>query len=65
MKAALAVNKVTRDVPANLAGMEQLAEEAADAGADLVLFPEAALTGLINNDDPAHDLPVRADLEVR
>lgn len=24
----------------------------------MVLFPEAALTGLINNDDPAHDLPL-------
>lgn len=58
MKAALAVNKVTRDVQANLAAMEQLAEEAADRGAELVLFPEAAVTGLINNDDPAHDLPL-------
>jgi N-carbamoylputrescine amidase len=33
-----------------------MAHEAADAGANVVLFPEAALTGLINNDDPAHDI---------
>jgi N-carbamoylputrescine amidase len=38
--------------------METRVREAADAGADLVLFPEAAPTGLINNDVPAHDLPL-------
>lgn len=32
-----------------------MANEAADAYVDLVLFPEAALTGLINSDDPFHD----------
>lgn len=58
MKAALAVNKATGDVGANLAAMEALANQAADAGAELVLFPEAAVTGGINNDDPAHDLPL-------
>jgi len=31
---------------------------AASEGAELVLFPEAALTGLISSDDPAHDLPL-------
>lgn len=45
------------DVDANLAAMLSMANEAAHAGAELVLFPEAALTGLVNNDDPAHDLP--------
>ena len=56
MLAALAVNYVTSDVGANLAGIEARAAEAAAQGARLVLFPETAVTGLINNDDPEHDL---------
>jgi predicted amidohydrolase len=58
MKAALVVNRVLPDVDANLANILKAAHAAADEGADLVVFPEAALTGLINNDDPAHDLPL-------
>jgi predicted amidohydrolase len=57
MRAALAVNKVGRDVEVNLTTIVGMAEEAAHSGAQLVVFPEAALTGLINNDDPTHDLP--------
>ena len=56
MKAALVVNRVLPDIDANLVTILSMAHEAADAGADLVLLPEAALTGLINNDDPSHDL---------
>jgi N-carbamoylputrescine amidase len=41
-----------------MARMAECARAAASGGADLVLFPEAAPTGLINNDDPAHDLPL-------
>ncbi len=55
---ALAVNPVTLDAVTNLMSLLQMIHAAADAGADLVLFPEAALTGLLNNDDPAHDLPL-------
>ena len=58
MKAALVVNRVTPNTEANLSAILEMAGEAADAGAELVLFPEAALTGLINNGDPAHDLPL-------
>lgn len=58
MKLALAVNYVGNDVSDNVRQMLALAEEAADAGAELVLFPEAATTGLINNDVPEHDLPL-------
>lgn len=32
--------------------------EASRTGADLVLFSEAAVTGLINDGDPSHDLPL-------
>lgn len=55
---ALAVNQVSLDVTANLHLMMRMAQTAADAGAEVVLFPEAALTGLINVDDPMRDLPL-------
>ncbi len=58
MRAALAVNLVSGGWEENLAHIEVMINEAADAGAQLILFPETALTGLINNDDPAHDLPL-------
>ena len=32
--------------------------ECANAGTDLIIYPEAAITGLISNDDPIHDLPM-------
>jgi len=58
MKAALIVLEVGPALEANVAAMEARVCEAAEAGADLVLFPEAAATGLINDDHPAHDLPL-------
>jgi predicted amidohydrolase len=56
VKAALAVNSVVTDIDANLMAISNMVNEAADHYADLVVFGEAALTGLINNDDPSHDL---------
>lgn len=58
MKAALLVPRVTADPAANLRCVEQMTADAAGSGAKLVLLPEAVLTGLVNNDDPAHDLPL-------
>lgn len=58
MKVALAVNCVLPDREANLASILAMASEAADEDVDLVVFPEAPLTGLINDDDPARDLPL-------
>ena len=58
MKAALVVNRVLPAVDANLAAILNMANEAADEGAELVVFPEAAVTGLVNNDNPVHDLPL-------
>jgi len=57
-KAALIVPRLTASTAQNLATIERMATEAVASGACLVLFPEAVLTGLINNDDPAHDLPL-------
>ena len=56
MKAALVVHKVRPTVGESLAAMEAAVQHAAAAGAHLALFPEAAPTGLANNDDPDHDL---------
>lgn len=58
MEVALVVNRVLPDVETNLATIVNMATEAASAGAEVVVFPEAALTGLVNNDDPAHDVPL-------
>jgi predicted amidohydrolase len=57
-RAALMVPRVVADPAANLATMERMAVEAVSSGAELLLFPEAVLTGLSNNDNPAHDLPL-------
>jgi len=61
MKIALAVNSVVSDRAENLANIIRLTQEAAVRGARLVLFPEAAPTGLVINDDPKHDLPLGGD----
>ena len=58
MRAALAVPRLVRDADANCDKVVAMIGQAAARRADLVLFPEAVLTGLINNDDPLHDLPL-------
>jgi len=58
MRVALVVNRVQPDINANLAAILHMAHGAVDRGAELILFSEAALTGLVNNDDPSHDLPL-------
>ncbi len=58
MRAALVVHRVLPDAGANLETVLKWIDQAAAAGARLVLFAEAALTGLINDDDPQHDLPL-------
>jgi len=60
MKVALVVNCVTTNTYMNFARMLSCIEECAKNGAQLVVFGEAAITGLINNDDPAHDFPLAA-----
>ena len=42
----------------NFATLERMTADAASSGPGLVLLPEAVLNGLINTDDPAHDLPL-------
>jgi predicted amidohydrolase len=62
MRAALIVHRVIRDVEANLGAILRGVYQASLAGADLVLFAEAALTGLINDDRPPSDLPLGVEV---
>jgi N-carbamoylputrescine amidase len=56
MRAALIVNRITANREHNLQEVLAGTSKAAAMGAELVMFPEAALTGLANNDRPARDL---------
>jgi predicted amidohydrolase len=62
MRAGLVVNKVGADLGDNLSAILRMGTKAADGGVQLVLFPEAALTGLINTDNPSHDLPLGQEI---
>jgi predicted amidohydrolase len=56
VRAALVVHEGGVPAEESLATMVREAHEAAGNAAALAVFPEAAVTGLVNNDDPAHDL---------
>jgi predicted amidohydrolase len=56
VKVALAVSRQAPTRRESLAALSVQIHKAAMLHADLVVFPEAALTGLTNNDDPRHDL---------
>jgi predicted amidohydrolase len=58
MRVALAVLRVVADPQANKDRILTFIREAAAGGAGLVLFPETATTGLVNNDNPNHDYPL-------
>lgn len=58
MRVALVVNRVTAEIEKNFMPIVDAIHRCADKGADLILFPEAAITGLINNGNPSHDLPL-------
>jgi predicted amidohydrolase len=56
MNVSLVVHRVGADTAKNIERMDLAVTQSAKAGAHLVLFSEAATTGLILNDDPRHDL---------
>lgn len=56
MKVALVVNKIDKLIKENVNKIIEYINMAADKNADLVLFSETALTGLINDDNPEHDI---------
>ncbi|MHB0935383.1 MAG: carbon-nitrogen hydrolase family protein [Armatimonadota bacterium] len=58
MRVALITDVVRPTVEENIAVIAAWVKRAAAVGAQLALFPEAALTGLCNTDEPEHDLPL-------
>lgn len=56
MNVSLVVHRVGADTAKNIERMDLAVTQSARAGAHLVLFSEAATTGLILNNDPRHDL---------
>ena len=56
MFGAVASVRVESDPSENLRTVFKAIDRAGRMGAELVLFPEAVLTGLANNDHPEHDL---------
>jgi predicted amidohydrolase len=57
LHAALVVNSVTAHWSNNLANAVKMIQKAAEKGSNLVLLGEMAVTGMVNNDIPLHDLP--------
>jgi len=53
---ALVVNRITRNVEVNIRKIDKLITEAALHGAEFIILPETAFTGLINTDNPRNDL---------
>ena len=56
MKASLVVHRVTPSIEDNLGLILSSIDQASRRGSDLVMFSETALTGLINDDVPEHDV---------
>lgn len=63
LRVALIVPTLSGELRCNLEGILRQVSDAAQGGAQLVLLPEATLTGLINDDDPAYDLPLGQPLD--
>ncbi len=64
MKVSLVVNRITEDIEENFTRIVNAINKYSDE-TDLFLFPEGAITGLINNDDPSHDLPIASPIPGR
>jgi len=62
MKIASVVPRLTNDIDININKINKLITEACLNGASLILLPEAALTGLINNDVYEHDISIAVSI---
>ncbi|TXT57883.1 MAG: hypothetical protein BAJATHORv1_10591 [Candidatus Thorarchaeota archaeon] len=58
MKVAVISNLVTSDITKNQERMLRLAQDAVNMDAEMVIFPEAAATGLVINGKAGHDYPL-------
>jgi hypothetical protein len=64
MKAAIISSLATLDISMNQTRNPQLASDAFEMGAKLIIFTEAAATGLINSGNPDEDYMVAARLHL-
>lgn len=62
MRVGLVALEIQPSPASNLARMVEWSNRLADQGTQLIVFPEASLTGLVNTDDPDHDLELGAPL---
>lgn len=56
MRVALGIPQVELNRQDTLSGLMQMTEDAADVDAEMVVFSEAAITGLVNTGNPDYDL---------
>jgi len=63
MKVCLVVNRIDKSKEKNIKDIHLYIKKAASNNCDLVMFPEASTTGLINNDEPIHDLALGITLD--
>lgn len=56
MKVALGIPQVKSNREDTLSGLMKMTEDAADADAEMIVFSEAATTGLVNTGNPDYDL---------
>jgi len=62
MRTAIISNLVTKDIPKNQKKLLSLAAQGIEEGAEFVLFPEAAATGLVNTGNPNSDYKIAEPL---
>lgn len=62
MKAALITHQIYSNPLVNFDVILGMAEKAVHSGAELILFSEAAVTGLVNDDNPKHDLSLGEEI---
>jgi len=63
MKLAICVNHISVNLSDNINSIKNYIFEASSVGAECIIFSETALTGLINNDDPEHDIILACTIE--
>ncbi len=56
MQVTIVVLEVSKDIDKNLQSIKKHILDASYKKSDLLIFPEACITGLINNDIPEHDI---------
>ena len=62
VKVSLVVNLVSRSIEENFRRILDYIKTSAEQGAEMIVFPEASLTGLLNNGNVEHDLDLSVEI---